>query len=297
MNKQVYAFALKNTLNEIKNICPDISHAFIFKKDGKIIAKDENTSKKNINNAVDAFDAITERADAIGGLESVTFHGANGRVNIACINDFYLTTIASKEADEKYVNTLTRVLVPTVLKLVEKIHPASIEDDTLTTLKPEPAEDNDADEITEDAKVCEKELLLEETDATEPEPEPLLPEPPVNQFIVENLGGFLVPSDTDALKKHRIFKGVVENLGGFLVPSDTVRIDSAVIVQWKDLYADKKIEEVDVETLNGKTTRCKFKPIKGSKYEGKGVIQMPEKIQLTLQTTKGELVMVKPVVE
>jgi hypothetical protein len=63
------------------------------------------------------------------------------------------------------------------------------------------------------------------------------------------------------------------------------------------LYGDKKIEEVDMETPKGKTTRCKFKPIKGSKHEGKGIIQIPEKIQLTLQITKGELVMVKPVVE
>ena len=244
MSNEVYAFALKNTLNEIKNACPDVSNTFVFKEDGKILAKDENTDEETIKSTVDAFDAITERANAIGGLESVTFHGTKGRVNIACINDFYLTTIASKEADEKYVNTLTRVLVPTVLKLVEKIHPASIDNDTFTTEQIEP----------------------------EVNPEPLLPEPPVNQFIVENLGGLLVPSDT-------------------------VRIDSAVIVQWKDLYADKKIEEVDVETLNGKTTRCKFKPIKDSKYEGKGIIQMPEKIQLTLQTTKGELVMVKPVVE
>jgi hypothetical protein len=243
MSNEVYAFALKNTLNEIKNVCPDISNTFIF-KDGKILAKDENTDEETINRTVDAFDAITERANTIGGLESVTFHGANGRVNIACINDFYLATIASKEADEKYVNTVTRVLVPIVLKLVEKIHPASIDDDTFTMEQPEP----------------------------EVNPEPLLPEPPVNQFIVENLSGLLVPSDT-------------------------VRIDSAVIVQWKDLYADKKIEEVDVETLNGKTTRCKFKPIKGSKHEGKGIIQIPEKIQLTLQTKKGELVMVKPVVE
>jgi hypothetical protein len=244
MSNEVYAFALKNTLNEIKNVCPDVSNTFIFKENGKIIAKDENTDEETITRTVDAFDTITERADAIGGLESVTFHGANGRLNIACINDFYLTTIASKEADEKYVNTLTRVLVPTVLKLIEKIHPASIDNNTFTTEQIEP----------------------------EVNPEPLLPEPPVNQFIVENLGGLLVPSDT-------------------------VRIDSAVIVQWKNLYADKKIEEVDVETLNGKTTRCKFKPIKDSKYEGKGIIQIPEKIQLTLQTTKGELVMVKPVVE
>jgi len=189
MNKQVYAFTLKNTLNEIKNVCPDVSHAFVFKEDGKILAKDENTDEETIKSTIDAFDAITERANAIGGLESITFHGTNGRVNIACINDFYLTTIASKEADEKYINTLTRVWVPTVLKLVEKIRPASIDDDTFTNLKPKP----------------------------EVNPEPLLPEPPVNQFIVENLGGLLVPSDT-------------------------VRIDSAVIVQWKDLYADKKIE-------------------------------------------------------
>jgi hypothetical protein len=285
MSNEVYAFALKNTLNEIKNVCPDVSNTFIFKENGKIIAKDENTDEETITRTVDAFDTITERADAIGGLESVTFHGANGRVNIACINDFYLTTIASKEADEKYVDTLTRILVPTVLRLVEKIHPASIDDGTFTTLKPEPAGDSDVDEITGDAEDREKELPVEETVAIEPEPEPieeesdsevspepLLPEPPVNQFIVENLGGLLVPSDT-------------------------VRIDSAVIVQWKNLYADKKIEEVDVETLNEKTTRCKFKPIKDSKYEGKGIIQIPEKIQLTLQITKGELVMVKPVVE
>ena len=109
-----------------------------------------------------------------------------------------------------------------------------------------------------------------------PEPEvnaePYLPEPPVTQFIVENLGGLLVPSDT-------------------------VRIDNAVIAQWKELYGDKKIEEADLETLNGKTGRFKFKSIKDSKHEGKGIIQMPEKIQLTLETAKGELVMVKPVIE
>jgi hypothetical protein len=172
-----------------------------------------------------------------------------------------------------------------VLKLIEKIHPASIDSATLATLEPELAGDSDVDKIIGGTEDLEKELPAEETDMTEPEPEPieeesdsevnpepLLPEPPVNQFIVENLGGLVIPSDT-------------------------VRIGTAVIEQWKNLYSDKKIEEVDVETLNGKTTRCKFKPIKDSKYEGKGIIQMPQKIQHTLKTTKGELVMVKPVVK
>ena len=84
----------------------------------------------------------------------------------------------------------------------------------------------------------------EEEETPEVDDEPLLPEPPVTQLIIEDLGGLLVPSDT-------------------------VRIDKAVITQWNDLYGDKKIQEVDLETLGGKTTRCKFKPIKDSKQKRK----------------------------
>jgi hypothetical protein len=279
MNNDVYAFALKSTLDEIQSMCPDVSNTFIF-KDGKILAKDETTDEKTVNRTINAFDSITERADAIDGLEAVTIQGANGRVNISCMNDFYLTTVLSKKADEKYVNTLTRVLIPTVIKLVEKIHPPSTEEETLT-VEPEAAEDEAVEEDADKAEDEENEPAEEETVTTEPteeeetaevEDETLLPEPPVTQFIVENLGGLLVPSDT-------------------------VRIDKAVITEWKDLYGDKKIEEVDVETVDGKTTRCKFKHIKDSKHKGKGKIRIPEKIQLTLETAKGELVMVKPVVE
>jgi hypothetical protein len=104
------------------------------------------------------------------------------------------------------------------------------------------------------------------------EPEAVLPEPPVSQLIVENLGGLLVPSDT-------------------------VRIDNAVLTQWNELYNEREIGEVEIETFDGKSTRCKVKPIKDAKYEGKGIIQMPEKVQLTLEIKKGELVRVKPVIE
>jgi len=271
MSNEVYAFALKNTLNEIKNVCPDVSNTFIF-KDNKLVAKDETTTEENIKHTINAFEAITERADAIGGLEAVTFQGSNGRISIFCQNEFYLTTVASKEADENYVKTLTRVLIPTVIKLVDKIHPATADDDTQATVNPEPAAETETSEVTDDTEDCEKDLPVEEEPAPEINTEPYLPEPPVTQFIVENLGGLLVPSDT-------------------------VRIDNAVIAQWNDLYGDKKIEQVDLESLNGRTTRCKFKPIKDSKSTGKGIIQMPEKIQLTLETAKGELVMAKPVIE
>jgi predicted regulator of Ras-like GTPase activity (Roadblock/LC7/MglB family) len=280
MNNNVYAFALKSTLDEIQSACPDVSNTFIF-KDGKILAKGETTDENTANLTINAFNSITERADSLGSLETVTIQGANGRVSITCMNDFYLTTVLSKKADEKYVNTLTRVLIPTVVKLVEKIHPTSADDETLT-VEPEPAEEEAAEEDAESAEADENEPAEEEEPATtepteeqetpEVDDEPLLPEPPVTQLIIEDLGGLLVPSDT-------------------------VRIDKAVITQWNDLYGDKKLEEVDLETLSGKTTRCKFKHIKDSKHKEKGIIQMPEKIQLTLEVAKGELVMVKPVVE
>jgi hypothetical protein len=284
MSREVYAFILENALDEIKNACPDVAHAFVF-EDGKIVAKDENTDEETIRSTMGAFDAIAERANAVGGVESITFHGAKARVTIDCLDDFFLATVTSKEADEKYINTLIRVWVPIVLRLAEKIRPASIDDDIFSNLKPELASDNDVNKTAADAEVDEKELPREEINATEPESQPieeasdseidsesLLPEPPVNQLMVENLRGLLVPSDT-------------------------VRIDSAVIVQWQDLYADKTIEEVEVETLDGKAIRCRFKPIRDSRHDGKGTVQMPEKIQLALQTAKGELVMVKPVVE
>ena len=122
------------------------------------------------------------------------------------------------------------------------------------------------------AQDFEKEFAAEENVATQTEPEWPLPKPLVNQLMVATLRGLRAPSDT-------------------------VRIDNAVVMQWKNQYADRKIEEVEVEALNGKTTCCKFKPTKDSKGEGKGLIQMPEKIKLALQTRRGELVMVKPVIE
>jgi hypothetical protein len=307
MSNEVYAFALKSALDEIHNACPDVTSNFVF-NDGKLLAKNENTTEENATQTITAFDEITDKADPIGDIEDITIQTAKGKINIAATNDFYLTTVSSKEADEKYVNTLTRILIPIVIKLAEKVQPASLPNNETITLdqpEPEPEEDTEeaeetydasqafADETIDEAKTEEteedneneipaysyKEEIApepaeEEIEQAEPEidDEPLLPEPPATQLIVENLKGFRVPSDT-------------------------VRIDQEVIDQWSQLFGDVKINEVEVEALNGKTTRCKFKNIKKSKDSGKGIIKMPEKIQLTLETQQGELVTVKPVVE
>jgi aspartate carbamoyltransferase regulatory subunit len=69
------------------------------------------------------------------------------------------------------------------------------------------------------------------------------------------------------------------------------------LLQWQELYEGRKIEEVELETFCGQSTRVKVKPIKDSKFEGKGIVQMPEKIQNALEIRKGELIRVKPVIE
>jgi hypothetical protein len=268
MDNEVYSFALKNALNEIRNVCPDITNTFIFREDGEIIVGDKGTPEKTMVHVVDAFDGILEKAEAIGDIECITVEGSNGRVNVSRMNDIYFVTATPRKADMNYVNTVTRVLIPTVLKLLEKICP--------TPLKTHSPSTETRPEITMVKEAEEPKEAEEFKETVEPEikPKPSFQAPPVNQLIVENLGGLLVPSDT-------------------------VRIDSEILSQWENLYEDRKIEdvEVEIETFDGKTTRCKVKPIKDSKYEGKGIIQIPEKIQLALEIKKGELVRAKPIVE
>jgi len=270
MDNEEYTFALKNALNEIRKVCPGINNSFMFRENGEIVAGDENTPEKTMTRVVDSFEGILEKAEAIGGVDGITLEASKGRVNVSCINDFYLVTVTSKKADMNYVNTVTRVLIPTVLKLLEKISPALLKNNAaLPKAKPEIP-------IIEEPEEPIKEKHAKKPTAKEPketlEPEPLIPEPPINQLIVENLGGLLISSDT-------------------------VRIDGEILTQWEELYDGIRIEEVDVETFDGKTTRCKVKPIKDSKYAGKGIIGMPEKMQRTLEIKKGELVRVKPVIE
>jgi hypothetical protein len=171
---------------------------------------------------------------------------------------------------------MIRVLIPTVLRLLEKICPTPLKSNSpLTERKPMPRipivkEPEEPEPITEPAEEVADEQPKE---TAQPEiKQSFLPEPPVNQLIVENLGGLLVSSDT-------------------------VRIDSEVLSQWENCYDGKKIEEVEIGTFDGKTIQCKVKPIKDSKYEGKGIIQLPEKVQLALEIRKGELVRAKPIVE
>jgi hypothetical protein len=276
MSNELEVFALTNTLAEIKHLCPDVSNAFIFIDDGTLVAMDKNTDTQTATRTAKVIDALSKRAKTIGGLESAAFYSGSNRVNVFRVNEYYLTMVGSEEPDEKTAKALARILIPTVLRLTERIHIVPKKTKPRTE-KLELYEEiiSDVDETSTDLEeeIPEDETEpLEEPPEPEPDPDPLLPDPPVTQFMVENLGGLRFASDI-------------------------VRIDRGMIQQWKDLFDDRVIVEVDLETLNGETARCRFKSMRGSKNEGKGIILLPQKLQRKLQISKGELIMIKPVIE
>jgi len=270
MENDVYSLVLRDTLTEITNACPDIQDIFLFKEDGSIISREGKSQEEATVHAVDALDEVLERAKVLGGTQSMSLEGAKGTINVSRVNDFYLVTVVPEKADLKYVNIFTDVLLPTVLNLLDKIAPALNQDSLSEKISEEPKikpaikpNEDPAEEYAENR---------ENHEAAEASAEKILPEPQVNQFIVENVGGLFASSDT-------------------------VRVDCDTLSQWAELYEDKRIEEAMVETFGGKSVRCKLKPLKSSKLEGKGIIQIPEKIQQMLNVGKGELVRVKPVIE
>ena len=257
---------LQTVIDEFKVISPETTNALIFKNNGQTIANTEATTEDQTRKLILHFGSIASQAQSIGGVENLTIQAADSQLNISAMDNLFLATVSTRAANQEIVKSLTQVLVPTVARLVDQI--ASL-----------PQENQAPQALQVEEKQTEETVLPVEDEPTiEPIPEPqgpfepILPSTPVNQFMVEKIAGLLVAADT-------------------------VRIDGDVIAKWRDLYDGKQITMVNIEALDGKKTTCKFKAIKEAKNNSKGVIQIPEKILQTLQTEKGKLVMVKPVIE
>lgn len=125
MNNDPYAVALKNALTEIKNICPDVSHSFIFAKDGAIVARVSETDEETTEKTIRSFQSVAEKADSIGSLKAFYVNGKKGKVILSGVNGMYLALAASENADTTYLHSVARVIIPTVLKLLETITPTS----------------------------------------------------------------------------------------------------------------------------------------------------------------------------
>jgi hypothetical protein len=257
---------LQTIVNEFKIISPEITTAIIYKKTGETIANSENTNQDQIRNLIANFNSIIEQAETLEGIENLTIQASSNQLSITTTNNHCIVAVANSDPDPKIVESLTHVVVPAVIQLIEKIdcEPSRPQTGIKDFESPQ--------ELQMAGSIVEKQIQPEQVFEPQATFEPFLPSPPINQLMVEKIGGLFVPSDT-------------------------VRIDCDIIQKWSGLYEGKAIGMVSIETLEGKTTSCKFKAIKEDKSNGKGIIQIPEKILETLQTSKGNLVMVKPVIE
>ncbi|MCW4024648.1 MAG: hypothetical protein NWF01_06390 [Candidatus Bathyarchaeota archaeon] len=243
---QARIFALRTTVVEIKKLEPCLQNIFLFQKDGQVIAKDDQTRDEQVRALADFFGALLNRAENVDALTDLSLAGSKSTLNVCCIGDLYAGTVFSRETDQKTVKALTKITLPTIIKLVDQIAPI-----TQLPVSQELPQENSTPQPVQDSVS--------------------LPKVPVNQFIVEKIGGLLTPQDT-------------------------VRVDSITVEGWFNLYSNQEIREVNLESISGKITRCKFKSNKNQKQLS-GTILVPEKIMSALKVGRGELVMVAPVVE
>ncbi|MCK4435544.1 roadblock/LC7 domain-containing protein [Candidatus Bathyarchaeota archaeon] len=262
MSKEIYGIALRNALTEIGNVCPDIQASFLFDKEANVVAGDAETPEETIEKVANSLEGILNKADTIGGLNSLIIEGSKGNVHLSSVNDLYLTLIASKTADMKYVETVARVLIPTVMKLLDSLGPTPLRQLPPSHILLEPEKEQEEAEDTE--------KLEEDNEITEVETLPDL-DLPSNQLIVESFGGLLTRSDT-------------------------VQLSEEVLSQWEEFLDGKKISHVLVEAFNGQSNEWKVKGLNESKLGNKAIIRIPEKICQNLDIKKGELVRVKPVI-
>lgn len=262
MTKEIYEIALKNALTEMGNVCPDIQASFLFDKEANVVTADAETPDEHIDKVASSLETILNKADSIGGLNSLIIEGSDGNVHLSSVNDLYLTMVASKTADMKYIETVSRVLIPTVMKILDNLDPTP-----LRKLTPSP--------------------ILFEPDKEEEEEKEIKPiEEEIGTVEDESIPDFDLPSN----------QLIVDSFGGLLVRSDTVQISKDILSQWEEQMDGKKVSRVVIEAFNGQSTECKVKAQDESKLENKATIRIPEKVCESLDIKRGELVRVKPAI-
>lgn len=283
----IYSYALKTTINEIRSVSPQVTNAFVFRKDGEIVAKDDDTSEETINNAINIFNEMNEHTEVFGHLENLSVQCSNSQVTFTpCIKDFYLATVSSRETDGKIFYAITRILVPTIIKLVNQLTDSS--DSQLIFLeKPKPkapAKIIEPEPEPEIKQIKPVETKPVQDPIIEPKHEPVKqPEKPPE------------PVFEPPLVKVPVHQLMVDKLTGILTSSDTVRVDYGILATWSETYEGRNITRVKIETLKMKSVECKVKTIKDNSI--KGIIQIPERLLQALELSKGELVMVNPIIQ
>ena len=290
MNEEVYAVALKNALVEIKNVCPDINKAYILMDNGTIVAGDEQAVDPSVERAINSLQSLAEKATSVGGLNDLLIDGDKGKVYVSQFNGMYSVMALSKRADLSLLRTVTGIILPTILKVLNGISPETALPTPIKSapiipysqFRPAPSEPLVKEETVEET--VEKPEKAEEIEA----PKPLETHAAETEAETEVES----PKSITDLPSQQL---IVDKFGGLMVRSDTVQLDFEILERWSSLLDVKEIREVDIETFHGKTTRSKAKVISDQKFEGRGLIRVPEKTCEALELKRGELVRVKPV--
>jgi hypothetical protein len=203
---ETYSNPLQTVLDEFKILSPETTNVLIFKNNGQTIANTQATTEDQTKKLIDNFGSISIQAQSIGGIECLTIHTCDSQLNITAMGNLYLATVSSHEANQEIVKSLTQVVVPTIALFVNKLESSNSENRPQQTIQLKELSIEEIALPLEDEKP-----KIEPIPETQPPFEPFMPKTPVNQFMVEKIGGILVQADT-------------------------VRIDNEIITQWSDLY-------------------------------------------------------------
>ena len=294
MSEEMYANALKTALFEIRNVCPDINHAFILTDNGTIVAGDEQPIDSSIEKAVGSLQDLTEKAASIGGISDFVIDGEKGKVYVSQVNGMYSIMSLSKRADMPFLRTITNIILPTVLKVLHSIDPEA----TLSTpLKSTPIVPHAELKLAPSAPQVKEEIIeesIEEPEIEDNEKPEALKTAAETYEVQEAEESEATASEITELPSQQL---IVDRFGGLMVRADSVQVDLEILDRWASMLNVDEIRELDVETFKGKATRCKAKVISDEKLQGRGIIRIPEKTCDALELKRGELVRIKPVIQ
>lgn len=201
MATEANLFELRIALNEIKNTSLGISNMFILNKNKQVLAQDQNTEEEFIGCAADTLTALIKRAGIAGGIDSLTFQGAERRINFTRCDNNYFVTVASNETDEKTLTQLIRVLVPSMRRLAQQVV-SSHEAKVVVSSKPK----------------------------TMPQIKPPQPtsEPAATESLVENLTGLsIISGSPDTIRVDRALIGRWRELYGEKIVEEAIIEDAS----------------------------------------------------------------------
>lgn len=305
MNEEIYSIALRNALGGIKDSITDLNWSFIITNDGTVVTSDDNPADPNMVNAANSLQSLAEKAKTLGGLDNVLINGEQNKVYVSSINDLYLVAGLAKNADLVYFRTITRAVLPTVLKVLDSV--SSSVANNPTPFKPTstfsyPSSESPESKLPEPSKPSKptmsepaynEEQADDEDEAPESEEAEEVEEPEeLRKPTIDTAEEIEVNEQPKELPSQQL---IVDRFSGLMVKSDTVQLDAEILKRWSDELDVKEVNEVDVETFSGKSIRCKTKVINDAKLAGRGLIRIPEKACLSLDVRRGELVRVKPV--